>query len=86
VAHWKVIEMVGGGIEAVSGPAAEDRPIANEVIIWQGETQDKAEALKNAEPTFPFWIPLTNLRMFVGINIYAGVNAMTTLRRSIPSG
>lgn len=27
--------------------------------------------------------PLTNLRIFAGINIYDGVNAMTTLRRPV---
>jgi len=26
MAHWKVIALVNGNIEAVSGPAAQDRP------------------------------------------------------------
>jgi len=47
---------------------------------------DDAPQMIVRKPTFPFSTPLTNLRMFVGINIYAGLNAMKTLRRSTPSG
>jgi hypothetical protein len=49
MAHWKVIALVNGEIEAVSGPAAQDRPEAHESIVWEGEAADKAEALKCAE-------------------------------------
>jgi len=49
MAHWKVIALVNGEIEAVSGPAAQDRPGAHEWILWQGTAADKAEALQSAE-------------------------------------
>jgi len=53
MAYWKVIALIGGNIEAVSGPAARDRPGAHEWIVWQGEAADKAEALKCAEKADP---------------------------------
>ena len=53
MAHWKVIALVNGQIEAVSGPAAQDRPGAHEWIVWQGTAADKAEALKCAEKADP---------------------------------
>jgi hypothetical protein len=53
MAHWKVVALVNGEIEAVSGPAAQDRPGAHEWIVWQGTAADKAEALKCAEKTDP---------------------------------
>jgi hypothetical protein len=53
MAHWKVIALVNGQIEAVSGPAAHDRPGAHEWIIWEGTAADKAEALKSAEKADP---------------------------------
>ena len=49
MANWKIIALVSGNIEAVSGPAAQDRPGAHEWIVWQGQAADKAEALKCAE-------------------------------------
>jgi len=53
MADWKVIALVSGNIEAVSGPAAEDRPGAHEWIVWQGAAADKAEALQSAEKADP---------------------------------
>ena len=41
MAHWKVIALVNGEIEAVSGPAAQDRPGAHEWIVWQGRAAGK---------------------------------------------
>jgi hypothetical protein len=49
MATWKVIALVSGNIEAVSDPAAEDRPAAHEWIVWEGLAADKAEALQSAE-------------------------------------
>ena len=51
--HWKVIALINGNIEAVSGPAAQDRPGAHEWIVWQGTAADKAEALQSAEKADP---------------------------------
>jgi hypothetical protein len=53
MANWKVIALINGDIEAVSGPAAQDRPGAHESIVWQGTAADKAEALQNAEKADP---------------------------------
>ena len=53
MAHWKVIALVNGEIEAVSGPAAQTRPGAHEWIVWQGTAGDKAEALQCAEKADP---------------------------------
>jgi len=53
MADWKVITLVSGNIEAVSGPAAQDRPGAHEWIVWQGPAADKAEALQSAEKADP---------------------------------
>jgi len=53
MAHWKVIALINGEIEAVSGPAAQDRPGAHEWIVWQGTAADKAEALQRAEKANP---------------------------------
>jgi hypothetical protein len=53
MADWKVIALVNGEIEAVSGPAAQDRPGAHEWIVWQGTATDKAEALESAEKADP---------------------------------
>jgi hypothetical protein len=47
--NWRVIALISGQIEAVSAPAAQDRPEAHEWIVWQGPAADKAEALKCAE-------------------------------------
>jgi hypothetical protein len=53
MASWKVIALVSGNIEAVSGPAAQDRPGAHEWIVWQGVATDKAEAFQSAEKADP---------------------------------
>jgi hypothetical protein len=53
MSFWKVIALVNGEIEAVSGPAAQDRPAAHEWIVWQGPAADKAEALQCAEKADP---------------------------------
>jgi len=53
MANWKVIALVNGDIEAVTGPAAQDRPGAHEWIVWQGPAADKAEALRSAEKADP---------------------------------
>jgi hypothetical protein len=53
MAYWKVIVIVSGAIEAVSGPAADDRPYEHEWVIWEGEAADKDEALKNAQKADP---------------------------------
>ncbi len=53
MANWKVITLVSGNIEAVSGPGAQDRPGAHEWIVWEGLADDKAEALKSAEKADP---------------------------------
>jgi hypothetical protein len=42
MANWKVIALVSGNIEAVSGPAAQDRRGAHEWIVWQGVCPAKA--------------------------------------------
>ena len=39
MANWKVIALINGNIEAVSGPAAQDRPGAHEWIVWQGHSR-----------------------------------------------
>jgi hypothetical protein len=51
--NWKVIALVSGNIEAVSGPAAQDRPGAHEWIVWEGQAADKAKALQRAEKADP---------------------------------
>jgi len=53
MATWKVIALVSGNIEAVSGLAARGRPGAHEWIVWEGKAADKAEALKCAEKAEP---------------------------------
>ena len=53
MANWKVIALVSGNIEAVSGPAAQDRPGTHEWIVWEGSAADKAEALQSAEKADP---------------------------------
>ncbi len=53
MADWKVIALVSGDIEAVSGPAAQGRPVTHEWIVWEGQASDKAEALKCAEKADP---------------------------------
>jgi hypothetical protein len=53
MANWKVIALVSGNIEAVSGPAAQDRPGTHEWLVWERQAADKAEALQSAEKTDP---------------------------------
>jgi hypothetical protein len=53
MATWKVIATVSGSIEAVSGPAAQDRPGTHESVVWEGQAADKAEALQSAEKADP---------------------------------
>ena len=53
MANWKVIALVSGNIEAVSGPAAQDRPGAHEWTVWEGIVANKAEALQSAEKADP---------------------------------
>jgi hypothetical protein len=53
MADWKVIALVSGNIEAVSGPAAQDRPGAHESTAWEGTAANKAEALQSAEKADP---------------------------------
>jgi hypothetical protein len=55
---WKLIETVSGNMEAVSGPAAQDRPGTHECIVWEGHAADKAEALKCAEKADPGVMPI----------------------------
>ena len=43
MANWKVIALVSGNIEAVSGPAAQDRPGTHEWIVWQEVAADKGD-------------------------------------------
>ena len=49
MANWKVIALVSGNIEAVSGPAAQGRPGTHEWTVWEGPAADKAEALQCAD-------------------------------------
>ena len=53
MANWKVVALVSGNIEAVSGPAAQDRPGTHEWTVWEGPAGDKAEALQSAEKADP---------------------------------
>ncbi|MGA3166341.1 MAG: hypothetical protein ABSF14_09510 [Terriglobia bacterium] len=53
MAIWKVIALVSGNTEAVSGPAAQVRPGTHEWMVWQGPAADKAEALQSAEKSDP---------------------------------
>lgn len=53
MANWKVIALVSGNIEAVSGPAAQDRPGTHEWLVWERQAADKAEALQSAEKADP---------------------------------
>jgi len=53
MANWNVIALVSGNIEAVSGPAAQDRPGTHEWIMWQCAAADKAEAFQSAEKADP---------------------------------
>jgi len=53
MSSWKVIALINGEIEAVTGPGAQDRPGAHEGMVWQGVAADKGEALQSAEKADP---------------------------------
>ena len=53
MAVWKVIALISGQIDAVSDPAAQDRPGPHEWIVWQGTATDKSDALQSAEQADP---------------------------------
>ena len=53
MSYWKVIALINGEIEAVSSPAAQDRPAIHEWTVWEGQAADKAEALQRAEKADP---------------------------------
>jgi len=53
MAYWKVITLINGAIEAVSGSAANDRPDVHEWTVWEGQADNKAEALKCSEKADP---------------------------------
>ncbi len=53
MAIWKVIALISGNIEAVSGPVAQGRPGTHEWMVWEGQAADKAEALQSAEKSDP---------------------------------
>jgi hypothetical protein len=53
MANWRVIALVNGQIEAVSGPAAQDRPGAHGWIVWEGPATDEAQAPQSAEDADP---------------------------------
>jgi hypothetical protein len=53
MSSWKVIALISGEIEAVSGPDAQDRPGTHEGMVWQGTAADKGEALQSAEKADP---------------------------------
>jgi hypothetical protein len=53
MANRKVIALVSGNIEAVSGPAAQDRQGTHKWLVRQGATADKAESLQSAEKADP---------------------------------
>jgi len=53
MADWKIIALVNGQIEAISGLAAQGWPGAHEWLVWEGAAADKAEALQSAEKADP---------------------------------
>ena len=53
MANWKVIALISDNIEAVSGPAAQDRPRTHEWTVWEGPAAERAEALQQAEKAHP---------------------------------
>ena len=53
MANWKVIALVSGNLEAVSGPAAQGRPGTHEWTVWEGAAADETEALQSAEKADP---------------------------------
>jgi hypothetical protein len=82
---------------ATAGATQEDRQlVADELAAAVGEDgRSAAETCplllaafgrEPSNPKFPFSTPLANLRMFIGINIYAGLIAMKMPRRYASSG
>ena len=53
MANWKVIVLISGNIEAVSGPAAHNPTRTHLWLVRQGKVPDKAEALQSAEKADP---------------------------------
>jgi hypothetical protein len=51
--NWKVIALVSGNIEAVSGPAAQDRPGTHEWIVWEGQPLTKPKPSKAQKRRIP---------------------------------
>ena len=51
--NWNVIALISGTIEAVSGPAGQERPGTHEWTVWEGPAADKAEAFQCAEKADP---------------------------------
>ena len=73
MANWKVIALVSGNIEAVSGPAAQDPRGNHEWIVWGGQAADKAEALQSAEKADPRVIPIGIAQLFSFWTISIGI-------------
>jgi hypothetical protein len=73
MATWKVIALISGNIEAVSGPAAHDRPGTHEWIVWEVPAGDKAEALQSAEKADPRVIPIGIAQLFSFWTISTGI-------------
>ena len=53
MSSWKVIALINDEIEAVSGPAAQDRPGVHVEMVWEGTAADNGEALQRAEKAGP---------------------------------
>jgi hypothetical protein len=53
MANWKVIALVSGNIEAVSGPAAQDRPGTHEWTVWEGQPLTKLKPSKVQRKPIP---------------------------------
>jgi hypothetical protein len=53
MANWRVVALINGDIEAVSGPAAQDWTGAHEWMVRQGPAADKAQGLQSAEKADP---------------------------------
>jgi hypothetical protein len=53
MANWKVIALISGNIEAVTGPAAQDWLGTDEWMVWQSTASDKSEALQCAGTADP---------------------------------
>jgi hypothetical protein len=53
MANRKVIALINGDVEAVSGPAAQHRPGAHEWLVWQGTTVTKLKPSKAQRKPIP---------------------------------